>query len=379
MHVVSLSLDPHVLDPNSVVAQRSRGYGEVLDSYTVIVPTAKSQTVQLSSHVTVLGTGGKTKLGQLWCMYQLAKKTIKQNRCDVITSQDTYFLALIGYLLARRYHLGLEVQVHGLEKLNWFRRRLMRFAVHNASSVRVVSKRLKRFLRDELGVTHERVVVIPIYVDTTSLNLNVTANAHIKKTSDVAVTDFRKKYGDRLNVVTVSRLVPVKNIELQLQTAQLLRSSFPNLCWHIVGDGPLRKKLVEQVTDLQLEHHVIFHGYKTGEALIPFFSQTDCFVLTSFSEGWGMAVIEAAAAGLPIVMTDVGCAGEVIKDDESGVILQKHTPAALAEVLRTVLGDPELRSRLGNAAKANVAALPNFATIQSLYIGSWETASRNRL
>ena len=90
---------------------------------------------------------------------------------------------------------------------------------------------------------------------------------------------------------------------------------------HIVGSGPDEKKLKSYVARLGLEQHVVFHGYQSGYALGMFYRECDAFLLTSDYEGWGMVIIEAAAAGLPIIMTDVGCAGEIIIHGESGLVV----------------------------------------------------------
>jgi glycosyltransferase involved in cell wall biosynthesis len=81
------------------------------------------------------------------------------------------------------------------------------------------------------------------------------------------------------------------------------------------------------------------------------------YVQPSYFEGWGLAVIEAAAAGVPIVMTDVGCAGEIIKDGENGLVVPPGNVTALAEALERVMKDEALRSALAEAVRRAVANL----------------------
>jgi len=86
----------------------------------------------------------------------------------------------------------------------------------------------------------------------------------------------------------------------------------------IVGDGKQRQALKHEV-ETRLIASVKFQGWQ--DDLDKFYNQADAFLLTSNSEGWGMVVVEAASFGLPIIMTDVGLAGEVIKDGESGIVI----------------------------------------------------------
>ena len=114
MNVLSLSLDPLILERESVVASRSIKYGEVLTIYTIVVPSSKKTIVILSPACTAYGTGGTSKLFQLVQMWQITKSLLQEHSYDVITSQDTYFLGFVAWLLAKKYHLGLEVQVLGI-------------------------------------------------------------------------------------------------------------------------------------------------------------------------------------------------------------------------------------------------------------------------
>ena len=115
-----------------------------------------------------------------------------------------------------------------------------------------------------------------------------------------------------------------------------------------------------------------FLGWKNN--LSEYYGKADVFVLTSNSEGWGMAVIEAAIAGLPIIMTDVGCAGEVIKNNESGLIIPVGDKQKLVETIMKLIDDESLRKKLGVNAGLAVAELPNKEQILELYKKSWQKA-----
>jgi len=377
MKVVSLSLDPKILDPESVPSTRVSRYGDIVEYYSIIIPTPSTVTIQLSDSVTVYGISGANKVIQLWKMYRKVVELVHRGKCDVITSQDTYFLGLLGLFVARRYHLGLEVQVLGIEKLTSFRKRIAVYVLKHASVVRALSYRIKERVETEFGITHGRMHVVPIYVDVTKLGLQTrTLDEHARVEFEKAVQTFDTQYGTKVNFLAVSRLVPIKRIDLMLSALQEVVVQNTNVLLHIVGDGPEKKSLHEIVRKLCLEKYVIFHGYQSGHALGVLYAQCDCFLLTSAYEGWGMVVIEAATSGLPIIMTEVGCAGEFIVHDESGLIIPVNDSDALAKAMLRILHDTDLRTKLSRGVIQRLSSLPSFDAVLTQYKNNWERAQQ---
>ncbi len=380
MHVLSLALDPKVLDPESVVAFRARAYGNIVDHYSIAVVSPETVTVKLSDTTTAHGIGGKHKLVKLIQMYRFASKFIREKKCEVITSQDMYFLGLVGLVLARRYHLGLEVQVLGIEKLSPFRKRLAMFVMKRASVVRALSARIQQRLITEFNIPAEKIVIVPIYVNVNQLGLDIrTLKGEDAKRYEALSTDFKKKYGGNINFLSVSRLVPIKRIEMHLTALQNILPEAPHVMLHIVGTGPEEEALRQKVATLGLDAHVIFHGYQTGYALGMFYIECDCFLLTSDYEGWGMVIVEAASAGIPIIMTDVGCAGELIVDTVSGLVIPTNDVQALSTAMLKVVKNPIVRDTLSTGATTALAHLPSFDDVLAQYKQNWERALANRL
>jgi glycosyltransferase involved in cell wall biosynthesis len=375
MYVVSIALDPKCLDPESVVAFRSRAYGTLVEHYSIVVPSPATVTVRLTDRVTAYGVGGRNKGTQFFKMYRFVSSLIRAKKCDVITAQDMYFLGFLGLLFARRYHLGLEVQVLGIEKLTPFRKRLAVFVLKRASVIRALSSRLKGRLISEFGIPEEKINVVPIYVDVNKLGLNMrTLSDEDTEKFRILREKFRETYGTSVNFLTVSRLVPIKRIESQLQAVKDLLPTFPNIMLHIVGSGPDEKVLREKVANLSLTAHVIFHGYQSGYMLGMFYIECDCFLLTSDYEGWGMVIVEAITAGLPVIMTDVGCAGELIIDEESGLIVPVGDLEALKGAMQRIMQDSKLKNELAEGALHALRELPSFEVILEQYKKNWEVA-----
>ena len=380
MKVLSFSLDPQILKSESVVASRSIRYGSVIDAFTVIVPSHQKVTVTLSDHVIVYGTGGTFKLAQLIGMFLLARKLCATEQYDVVSSQDTYFLGLLAWLVGKKYKMGIEVQVLGIEKLSFLRKKLSQFVLTHAGSIRVLSTGLKKRLVIEFGIPEDKMLLVPIYVDVSSLGFNKTNLTDMQRNEiQTQEKKFKEKYANRFNIVSVNRLVSIKNIPMQLTAIARLQDSFPNLLLHIVGEGPLHDALQQQIETMHLQEHVILEGFKSGPELSPFFSQSDCFVLTSDFEGYGMVVIEAATAGLPIVMTDVGCAGEVIVNEQSGLVIPPKATDQLQHALEKIITNQTLRTHLKEGALSSIRDLPTFETVLERYKASWQQALDNRV
>lgn len=164
----------------------------------------------------------------------------------------------------------------------------------------------------------------------------------------------------RLRVGTVARLVAVKDLDLMLEVAALLRRTHPEVELVIVGDGPDRRRLEALAVDRGLSGVVRFTGRlaEVTRAL----RGLDVYIVTSvFEGGVSMAVLEAAALGLPVVATAAGGVAEAVVDGETGYLVPRGAnrnalAAALAERAASLLDDPALRARMGAAGARSVHA-----------------------
>ena len=172
--------------------------------------------------------------------------------------------------------------------------------------------------------------------------------------------------------LTVGRLVRVKNIEMQIRTLAQLGNRNWGL-W-IVGDGSEKNALSNLAYKLGVAEKIKFFGQQDHSSLFRLYQLADCFLLTSLEEGWGLAVAEAAYFGLPIIMTDVGCAGEFIKDNYNGRVIKPGDHADLLKVVEEIIRDKDLSLRLGENAKQSFKDLPNQEVVLELYLKSWKKA-----
>ena len=130
---------------------------------------------------------------------------------------------------------------------------------------------------------------------------------------------------------SVGRLVSVKDHASLLKAFARFRSEVPHSRLEILGEGPLRSALEQTARDLGIDKNVVFHGASLD---VPgFLSRLDTFVLCSLSEGLPLTLVEAMAAGLPVVGTDVGAIPELVRAADCGWLCAAGDPGQLAEAL----------------------------------------------
>lgn len=158
--------------------------------------------------------------------------------------------------------------------------------------------------------------------------------------------------GDDEQVVTlIARLVPIKRVDRFLRVARLLEHR-PATRFVVVGDGELRGQLVGSPDALALGDRLVWAGFRHDMPGVCFAS--DVIVLTSDNEGTPVSLIEAQAAAVPVVGTDVGGVRSAVRQDHSGLLAPASDEAGLAAAVVTVLDNPELAARLGSAGRRHV-------------------------
>lgn len=357
-----LSLDRKILESGSAVQRRLIFLAEAAGEITVFVLAALDSECRVSERLAVYGFGGPRAI-QLWKMWRRGKSLIlnpssltrgEKAAYDLITVQDPYFLGFLGQQLSARFGVPLEIQIHGLEKFNGIRKRIAEFVLRRADKIRVVSERLKRELYSIFRIPYSKMYVLPVYTQVESLIHNPLSLAADKRP---------------FTFLTIGRLVPVKNIGLQIRTFTRIAKEYPQARLRIVGDGPETLSLKLYAQRHALNASVIFEGEQKGTE--QFYKEADAFLLTSDYEGWGLVITEAAAYGLPIIMTDVGLAGEFIRNNENGLVIPVRDEDALVAAMRRVITDTELRARLSKAACASFLALPSAGEQIKKQIEEW--------
>ena len=152
-----------------------------------------------------------------------------------------------------------------------------------------------------------------------------------------------------LVVGVVGRLESIKGLEYFIASIPIISREVPQAKFLIVGEGSLGNELAERVKDLNITDKVLFTGWR--EDIPEILSIIDILVLASLNEAVGRVILEAGAVGKPAVATEVGGVPEIIKNNETGVLIPPMDPAAMAQAVITLLKDEPKRVEMGRCAK----------------------------
>lgn len=253
------------------------------------------------------------------------------------------FPPLAGCYWARRCRIPYIIRpagtlnVWGLQQKAWkkqlYRNIFLNHFLRDAISIHATSEEEMHSL-SIIGYG-ERVKVIPLGVDVPELR-----HLHIKKQKDI------------LCLLILSRIHPVKNLPLLLRSMSQIKKQGIELRLTIAGDGEriYLEKLNRLIDELDLHNQVNFVGFVQGNKKLALMEEADLFILPSFQESFGVAVVEAMATGLPVIISDqVALANEVLKAD-AGRVVPVNSVDKLTSVLLE-LRDPRTRERMSNNAR----------------------------
>lgn len=287
---------------------------------------------------------------------------LAREHVDVVHSHDHYnsIFATIcarvagtpAVIASRRW---LEPPRHGHELLSRMAYRLAHHVLANSASVAA-------YLTDSQGVRSSRVVVIPNFVDESAFEPIPAGSKH----------DLRRAFripGDAPVVGIVANLSPVKDHATLLRAIAELRPRWPTLQLILVGDGACRADLEALVDKLGLQGAVHFAGFQMSTSNLH--HAFDVSVLCSTSEGFSNSIVEAMAAGRPVVATNVGGNQNAVKEGLTGLLVPPRDPLRLAAAIEELLENPELRRTMGSAARERAAkefsAAAVVRSLESLY------------
>jgi glycosyltransferase involved in cell wall biosynthesis len=217
-----------------------------------------------------------------------------------------------------------------------------RLNTERADRVVVPSRYSAAVAHEVYGVPPERLAVVPEPID---------------------LAEWRRRFaavpaGPRpgATVLSVARMYPRKRIEDLLRAAVVLRQRIPEVRVRIVGEGPESPRLRALHAALGLGETVTFLGEVSRQALAVEYVRADCFCLPTIQEGFGLVFAEAMAARLAVVACRAAAVPEIVEDRRTGLLVNRESPEELAMALQTLLTNDGLRTDLGAAGAARVAA-----------------------
>lgn len=346
MTLLTIGSDRQLFRP-STARERIASYGKLFDYLLIVVFTKRGfEKANISSHVSAYPTNSFSKLLYVVDAYRVGARVIRslppeKRKNLIISSQDPFESGLVAYILARRFGARLHMQIHtdlfspyfgGVSFMNRVRVLLAKFLLPRARCIRVVSERIKRSLIKLLAISSNRITVLPIQ------NKGLIYEKTINKAND-----------QKFRVLVVARLEPEKGIDVSLKAFAAYKAMGGDGILDIVGDGSQRTSLEALTRELGITDHVVFHGW--SESVSAYYAAANCFLMTSWYEGWGVAAADAVYSGIPVVMTNVGLAGEVVRNGENGLIAFAGDITGLAERLIRLERDRGLYDKLADKAR----------------------------
>lgn len=269
-------------------------------------------------------------LGAMFRVFQLVRKF----RPDVLHTHHMYmlFYTVPASLLTRTPIIHTEHEFWSLDTPKG--RLFMPVLGMFCRWITAVNEETRLFMARGLKLQKRKLVTVPNGIDLTRF-----ASASVLQRSD-----FGLNANDCVAVI-VARLEPVKNHSMLLRAWRIVVDSVPGAKLLVIGAGSLGDTLRDESTALGLSERVNFLGPRRDvHAILPL---ADVAVLTSHDEGLPLSLLEAMAAGLPVVSTNVGGVPEVVRDGVNGILVQGEDPQVFAKAVIRVFNDLSSARNMG--------------------------------
>ena len=353
MEVLAISLGRNILKPESRDRVRMLSYAQYLDAYHLVVLTTRKHGYSEVVHEGMLHlypTNSRFRVMMLIDAFCIGRRIAQHTQSNpfVITAQDPLLIGWISFFLARFVGAHIHIQVHGdyfstdawcgHSYIRRIERLFARSLLLNVPAIRVVSERIKTSLVRR-GVSRHTITVLPIRPELETF----LETSHVHR--DVSPYTF----------LYIGRLAPEKNIPRIIRSFALLHAKYPDIHLHIVGEGSEKSTLEKLVATHNLYDAVTFLPWT--QAVHAEMAQADKFVLASLHEAYALTLIEAMAVGLPIVTTDVGCVGEVVRDAVHGIVVKGEGDLIYADAMERLMTDVSFRKTCGTRGKETAGVL----------------------
>ncbi|WP_071675450.1 glycosyltransferase family 4 protein [Nioella nitratireducens] len=167
---------------------------------------------------------------------------------------------------------------------------------------------------------------------------------------------------DGTKLLFVGRLASVKGVPVLLEALASARETMPEVSLTLVGDGPDRAALEAEVQTRGLRDAARFVGYQSQAEVAGLLASHDVLVLPSFAEGVPVVLMEAMAARMPVIATQVGGVGELVRHGATGLLVSPGDAGHLCGAIVELMGNAERREAMGTAGRATVEAAFNAPT-----------------
>jgi len=340
------------------IARLRRGLQQLGDELLVVAPRYKDQPEveeQILRVPSLLAMGEKREFRLANIFLGRIRKRVRAFHPDIVHLHHPFWLGSLGLFMARRlnvpaiytYHTRLEHYAHfvplpGLIFRNLISHALIKRFANKCDGVIVPTYSTEEYLR-MIGVK------TPTFVQPTGIEYK-----RFQTVTDGEITELRKtlKLNDEVVFISVSRLSNEKNIDFMIEAISALRQE-TNKPFHflIIGDGHQKDRLQSKIQELGLETSITLAGAIPPDDMAVWYRLGDAFLFASKSETQGMVILEAMAAGLPVVAVRSSGIDDVIRHGFNGFKTPERQDQWCAKVKR-LLEDDDLRNTLSGQALA---------------------------
>lgn len=349
-------------------------YAAGLVKYTVLVNSRASHglgELRLADNFLAIPSGGRNVFHNAVLLFRRAQKELAAHGYQLIQAQDPAFLGPIAMLLGKLNRVPVNVCVYGPNPfdVHWRRATVLNrglavlgaWVVRHSAGVQVDGALTERSMIAH-GVPAERVfrkAMVPVDVD------------------DFFAIErpFAPDHGVRpVNLLFVGRLTEQKNLPMLFEALSgLLGTTKREFRVQILGRGPLESKLKRLARRRGLSQVLEFTGHLPRKETLDHVRRADIFVLPSVYEGMPRVFVEAAAAGLPIVTTEVSGSDELVVHGRTGFVVPIDDPAAFRERVRELIDDPVARLEMGRQSRAHARVRVANAAKPDEQLRIWQT------
>lgn len=363
LSVVMVSYDRELLvEPSSVFQRVASLSSKDVKIRALVISNVKGSSVSPDGNFSAHAVGSSVLFRVLKTIHAGIRLLRSASRQAIVTAQDPFAAGVTGYLISRLANVPLEIQEHGdfysgeWAKESWRNRMLLvvgSFILRRAEHVRVVSERVKGHLV-RIGVDPSRISVIPVSQDLVSL---LARPMH-----EMTATP---------RLVAPCRFVEQKGLDVLLEVASRLAHDGVDFSLTLIGSGPLEPLIRRQIEKLRLADRVHIEPWRDAARL---WDDADMLVLSSRYEGWGRTIVEAMAAGIPIVTTDVGCVGSFFRPQVDGRVAQVDDVAGLVLAIREQISERDRRDAMCRSAREAVHTFPTQEKLHAQQVSGWRSA-----
>ncbi len=353
LNVLSLGYTKELFNPSSVekgdTSERMKFYAKYLNKYYVLVFSRNKHGFKQKriENMNVIPTNGGSWVQSFFRMYRLGKEICENNKIDIIQAQDPVFTAFIGYLLKIKYKIPLNLCVYGFNpynkywikeaKINLILAPIGRYIVNKADGVQTDGSGDKQILIRN-GLPSSKIFCKPMI----PLNIEEFKNADGREIRKKLLRDKEERI-----ILFVGRLTKQKNIPFLLKCYKDVIQKFPKARLVIVGKGKEGAKLKKFSKRLKIQHKISWVEGIPHLRIPEYFKAADIFALPSLYEGFARVLMEATAAGKPIVSTRVSGVVDAIIDKENGFIIPQGNEKEFVKKILFLLKNPETAKKMG--------------------------------